>query len=61
MSKTKTRMVHKKVLLRDGQSDYDGNRSMSRFKLAPALILTVIGSRNFQIWRFFLHAPAHLL
>jgi len=26
-------MVHTKGLRRDGQSDYDGNRSMSRFNL----------------------------
>jgi len=51
-------MVHRKVLGREGQSDYDGYRRMSRFKLASALTFTVICSKNFQIWRFFLRASA---
>jgi len=41
---------------REGQSDYDGNRTVSRFKLASALTFTVKCSRKFQIWRFFLYA-----
>jgi len=41
MNETKTIMVHRKVLRSHGQSNYDGNGSMSRFKLASALTFTV--------------------
>jgi len=45
-------MVHRKGLRRDGQRDYGGNISMSRFKWASALAFTVISSKKFQIWKF---------
>jgi len=32
-------MVHRKGLHGDGESDYDGNTGMSRFKLASAHLL----------------------
>jgi len=50
-------MAQRKILRTGRLSDYDGNRS--RFNLASTLTFTVVSSRRFQIWRFFLHASAN--
>ena len=51
-------MVHRKGLHGDGESDYDGNTGMSRFKLASAHLLWYTGG-NFRFEDFLIASVSH--